>query len=504
MRTRLCSLPTLTFAFVLFYLTLILCLKHSDYYEDFLKNFEIFSTSYYEISFIFFIIANTFYLVITILGWLNAKNQHADKLTKIDRYLTPLKSIKPISILIPCYNEEVGIVESLQSILHFDYPEYELIVCNDGSKDNSMEVLHDAFKLKKIEMYPPHFLKTKEVKAIYRSETYHNLFVIDKVNGGKADALNAAINMSQYPLICCIDADSVVDPHGLLNLAMPFIEDDRVIATGGTILTAHTLQQTSSYVSIQNNIPFTWLGMIQTVEYIRAFFIGRLGWDYLNCDPIISGAFGLFKKSLVIKVGGYATKTIGEDMELNLRLQSYCKQNRIPHVVKLLPVPVCWTEPPSDMQTLANQRIRWNQGLSESLWIHRNMIFRSWAGSLGMIGLPYFLLFELLAAPVELIGYLCIFTGIFLGVYNPYAIGIFISLTIVFGCILNLTAVFVDQITFKKYKTVRDVFYLILGSCLEHFGFRQLHLIWRITGIVRWLRGKQSWGDMKRKGFRAR
>ena len=484
----------LFFAFVFFTLFLSSYFYYQNQSKDF---FSIFIRFYFQITIIYFVTANSSYFFILILGFLQSWKKYIEQLASVSNYLSPLRSLKPISILAPCYNEEAAIEASLRSMLALDYPNYEVVLCNDGSTDKSLSILIEKFSLKKVHYSPPKLLPCGEIKSVYHSSKFHNLIVIDKENGGKADALNAAINYSQYPLICCVDSDSVLDSKGLINIALPFLESEHVIATGGTILVSDVKKEKK----VDTSVPNSWLGMIQVVEYLRAFLVGRQGWDYLHCNAIISGAFGLFKKSLVIRVGGYETKTIGEDMELLLRMQSYCLVAKEKFKVNLLPTPVCWTETPSDLKSLKNQRSRWSHGLSDCLWRHKNMFFRPWSKSVGMIALPYFLFFEILAAPLEVLGYLVSIVGLSLGVLSLQEFLLFFVATIVFGCILNLGAIIIDQLTFQKYTRIRDLLKMILGAILEHFGFRQLHLYWRLRGIYHWLSGKNDWGKIKRIGI---
>lgn len=488
----------------IFYICLVLIfLRYAAATDEELKAILSYTMKlYYNITIIYFLGANGFYLTILFLGLLEARNKYYEQLTNISSHLAPLKSLKPISMLVPCYNEEASIEASVSSMLRLDYPNFEVVVCNDGSKDSSMEIMMDKFSLKPVETLPVQVIPCKKIKAVYRSETFPNLTVLDKENGGKADALNAAVNYSAYPLICCVDSDSVIDSKGLVNISMPFLESDDVIASGGTVLIANPTSHKSKdkFTNVSTTVPGTWLGMIQVVEYLRAFLVGRLGWSYIKCNPIISGAFGLFKKSTVVRAGGYDTTAIGEDMELLLRMQSYCLKEKEHYVISLLPVPVCWTEAPSDLRSLRNQRSRWSQGLTDCLWKHKDMMFKPWAKSIGMIGLPYFLFFEVLAAPLEIVGYITSIIGISLGVLSWQVILSFLGATVIFGCILNLSAVIIDQVTFEKYDHVSDLLKVALGSILEHFGFRQLHLYWRLQGVLQWTDGHHDWGFIKRVG----
>ena len=360
---------------------------------------------FYKITIPYFVVANSFYLLILLCGFIKSRKKYFDQVTHITHRLASLKSLKPISVLVPCYNEEATIEASLSATLRLDYPDYEVVVCNDGSTDKTMEILHREFALEEIKVLPPNTIPSQRVKAVYRSRKYENLTVINKDNGGKADALNASINFSQYPLICCVDSDGIIDGRGLINISLPFLESEKVIATGGTVLISNPEKEKTlkeRFTHVNTTVPNTWIGMIQVVEYLRAFFVGRQGWSYINSNAIISGAFGLFKKSMVIRAGGYETKTIGEDMELLLRMQSYCLSQSEEFEVNLLPTPVCWTEAPSDLKSLGNQRARWSQGLVDCLWRHKSMLFSPSTKMIGMVGLPYFLLFEVIAALLKL------------------------------------------------------------------------------------------------------
>ncbi len=453
----------------------------------------------------YFIVANLSYLVILILGYLNARKLYLEDKLNIRSRLTSLKSLTPISILMPAYNEEKSIVTATKAMLCLNYPDYEIIICNDGSKDNTLNELIQEFDLFQTDLIGSQKLPTAKVCGVYISRKYENLIVIDKENGGKSDALNSGINASKNPLICCVDADSLLDSEGLMRVAIPFIEDpEKTIAAGGTICMLNSQSKAPIYGNkdgIDNSIPWNWLDIIQATEYLRAFLVGRMGWDFLECTTIISGAFGIFNKEKVIKVGGYTKSAIGEDMELLMRMHKYMRMHKEKYRVLFLPDPVCWTEAPSDLTTLGKQRSRWQQGLFDSLWRSRDLIFNSRGGRIGWFALPYQILFEAISAPLEVLGYVIILVSLALGLSDWLYISTFLGVTVIFGAILNLGSIIIDQLTFSRYKYPRDIFKLILGAFLEHIGFRQIHLYWRIRGIYRFLRGKHIWGEMKRKGF---
>lgn len=450
----------------------------------------------------YLIAGNTFYLMVLTLGCINSRRKYLAKKLEMEKRMVSLRGLTPVSVLMPAYNEEETIVASVQSMLKVDYPEFEVIVCNDGSKDGTMAELIQAFDLYPVTLQAPKALPCKPVEVIYKSKQFSHLLVLDKVNGGKSDALNASINFSKFPLICCVDCDSILDAKGLTRVATPFFEDpERTVAVGGVIRLANDTQIEHGRV-VQTAIPWRWLPMVQIVEYLRAFLIGRMGWDYIGCNTIISGAFGLFDKKTVVAVGGYDPKTIGEDFELLLRIHLYAKRHDRDYQVAFLPDPVCWTEAPEDLKTLGNQRSRWHQGLGESLWKSRKILFSRWGGRIGWVALPYLWLFELFSAPLELLGYLCLAIGLYYGVLETDMVMLFLVASIVYSFTLTLGAVVIEELTFNRYTRNRDFIKLFIGSIIEQLGFRQFHLYWRTRGMIRWWRRNHSWGEMKRVGFK--
>lgn len=450
---------------------------------------------------LYLLVANSSYAVLLIFGYINSRREFTRSLVKLPFKKSVTNILRPISLLVPAYNEEKTVVESVSSLLRLSYPNFEIVVVNDGSKDHTLDVLIKKFDLHKVDLKYPQALTTAQVRSIYLCHDHKNLIVIDKENGGKADALNAAINHSKFPLICCIDSDSILDEEGLIQIAMPFFEDpEKMIAVGGTIRVANNTLIENGRVK-ETRIKWGYMDMIQIVEYLRAFLVGRMGWDYIKCNTIISGAFGLFLKEAVLKVGGYGRNTIGEDLELLLRIQAaFLKEGR-PYRVKFLPDPICWTEVPFDLKTLGNQRSRWMQGLAESLWATRGMLFKEWSGRIGNFALPYLLFFELISAPLEIFSYLMTLLGVVFKLVDPNLALLFLLLSVVYGWILTFGAIVIEEMTFQKYKNVSDYTKLFMGSILEQFGFRQIHLYWRLRGLWRFFRGTGTWGQMKRRGF---
>jgi cellulose synthase/poly-beta-1,6-N-acetylglucosamine synthase-like glycosyltransferase len=403
-----------------------------------------------------------------------------------------------ISVLVPAYNESATIADSIRSLLQLSYTSYEIIVINDGSSDSTMEVLKREFSLRLFPEVSQTSLPTAPIRSIYVSQDHAKLRVIDKDNGGKADALNAGINLSRYPLFCTLDSDSILQRDSLQRLAQPFLDDSLTVATGGTVRIANGCVVREGFLATIG-LPANWLALIQVLEYYRAFWIGRGGLAPMNALLIISGAFGLFRKTTVVEAGGYGRHLHGEDMELVVRLHRYLRLRGQPYRIIFVPHAFCWTEAPENLRSLRNQRIRWQRGLAESLVLNRALLFHPKGGLVGWLALPIFILFEWLSPVVLVFGYL--FTGLcyFTGLWSVQATLAFLLLEIGLGVLMSVTALLVDEVSFHMYPKPRQVLVLFLAAIVENFGFRQLVSYWRLIGLWRWMiRAKGGWGTITR------
>lgn len=448
----------------------------------------------------YFLFINSAYLFLSVASYF-----HIRKYKDIDRVfkMTGVYSsnlYKPVSIIAPAYNEEGSIINSVNSLLNIKYANFEVVVVNDGSKDNTLSLMIDYFKLEKDERHRPKYVDHKPIKAIYTSDRYPKLIVVDKENGRKADALNAGINIASKDLICAVDSDSILEADVIIKMLRVFMEDESTIAVGGVIRVANGCAFKNREI-VEVRLPKTYLGRIQAVEYLRAFLFGRVGWDYLNSLLIISGAFGIFDRKAVIRVGGYLHDTVGEDMELVLRLHDYHIKEKIPYRVRFIAEPVCWTEVPEDRKTLSIQRNRWHRGLADTMFRYKHMLFNPKYGRIGMVGMPFFLFAELLSPIIELFGYIFVIVAFWLGIINVWFATLFVIASIVFGMILSVFAVLLEELTTRRYQRVGDVLMLILFALLENVGFRQLHAWWRLRGLIDYLKGNKEWGVMVRKGI---
>lgn len=407
--------------------------------------------------------------------------------------------VPPISILVPAYNEEETIEATVKSLNQLNYPEYEIVVINDGSKDGTLEAAKRAFGL---ELFPEVFqqrLGHKPIRGIYRSTLHPNLRLIDKENGGKADSLNAGIDAARYPLFCGIDADSILQQDSLLKCVQPFLLDPETIVSGGTIRLANGCKVDSGFL-VSQGLPSNPLALVQVAEYLRAFLFGRLAWSPMNALLIVSGAFGIFHRETVVKAGGYSVGTIGEDMELIVRLHRLMLEAKRPYRIVFVPDPICWTEAPETLKVLRSQRVRWQRGLLESLWTHRALLFRKGSGPVGWLSYPYMALFEAVEPLIEVGGIVFFLVSAWLGAIDWSAAILFLALVYVLGFLQTVNAVMLEELSFKLFKGPRQILLLLLASLLESFGYRQLNSWWRLVGVWQFLaKRKHEWGTMTRK-----
>lgn len=409
---------------------------------------------------------------------------------------------KPVSILVPAYNEELSIVASVRSFVSLHYPQFEVVVVNDGSTDGTMDALIDAFALVDDPRVWSRRLEYESVSRVMRSLRHPNLVVAEKRNGGKADALNAALDLATYPLVAPVDSDSVLDAEAILRASRLFVEDETVIAVGGTIRPLNGAVMSRGRPA-ELRMPRTWVERLQIVEYARAFFLGRAGWTRLGALMIISGAFGLFRRDVVERVGGFWTGTIGEDMELVMRLHREHVRAGIPHRIVFTPDPICWTEVPADLRSLRGQRNRWHRGLWTNLWRHRGMLLNPRYGRLGMIAVPYFWLFEGLGPIVEATGFAVFALSAAFGWLDATTFALFLVLAVLQGILQSQIAVGVEAMLLQRYPRARDRLVLLAAGVLEFTGFHQVLTLERFRATIQGLARKPpSWGRMRRLGLR--
>jgi cellulose synthase/poly-beta-1,6-N-acetylglucosamine synthase-like glycosyltransferase len=410
----------------------------------------------------------------------------------------------PITILAPAHNEESSIRVATRNLLELDYPELEVIIINDGSEDRTLEELREEFRLRPVRaVYVPE-AKSAPVRGLYRSDVDARLLVVDKEAGGsKADAVNAGLNAATSPYVCVVDSDSLLERDALLRIMVPILEDPkRVVAVGGIIRVLNGSEIQGGQLQ-RVRLPRKSIEVIQVIEYLRAFLIGREAWAQGNMLMIISGAFGLFRTDLVRAVGGYRSRAIGEDFDLVARLHRHMLEKQADYEIRFVPDPMCWTEVPSDLKSLGRQRARWQKGLLDVLWPNRDMLFRPRYGRIGCFALPYLWLFELFAPVIEIVGIATIILAACFGVLSREFFLQFLIFGYAFATVISIGSVLQEEITYKRYNDWKDVARLITYCFFEHFPYRQLHMIWRLQGLWQYLRGDLVWRAMKRKGLQS-
>ena len=406
-----------------------------------------------------------------------------------------------VAMVVPAYNEAATIVESVRSMLALNYPDQEIVVVNDGSSDATLERLREAFGLRPVDAAVPYDIPSEPIRDVYRSATHENLLVVDKENGGKSDALNAGVWLTDQELFCAVDSDTVLDRDALLNVVEPFLQDpSRTVASGGTIRVANECVVQDGQVK-EVNLPKTGLAGVQVMEYLRAFYSGRLGLARLNGLILISGAFGVFRTDRVREIGGYRHDTITEDFDVVVRLHEHLSDADVDYRIEFVPEPVAWTEVPESLRSLGRQRRRWYRGMLETVIASRGLFFRRAYGRVGTVILPFFTAAEALGPLIEGLGYVLLPLGWYLGILNPDFFLVFLLLTVGVGVFLSWFGVFSEVWSYNRYESPWDVVRLLWYGVLENFGYRQWKTVVAWHGLIEFLRGEQSWGVMERRGF---
>ena len=407
----------------------------------------------------------------------------------------------PVSILVPAYNEAATILETAKNLLKLKYPKYEVIIINDGSKDETLHMLQDTFQLLPIDKPYKRSIATKEVHTVYCSTLYPNLIIVDKENGGKADALNVGINMALYPVFVSMDADSILEKQALIRIITPFLTDNNVIGVGGVVRVSNGCVVEDGDIK-EIRLPETAMGKLQTVEYLRSFFTGRIGAAEMDMLLIISGAFGAFRKNMVIEAGGYTTDCIGEDMELVVKLHSMMLKAKRKYAIKFLADPICWTQPPESVRDLYKQRKRWQIGLINTLLRHKEMLLNPKFGKIGMLTIPFYWVFEFFGPIFETCGYIIVPISFLLGIVNLQFLLVYLLLVVVIGMILSIGAVMMESYSQRRFPELKQVVILVLFALLDNFGYRQFNAVIRVIGMFGYKSNKHTWGSMNREKFK--
>ena len=455
---------------------------------------------------VYFLVLNTIYLALTglatveLVGYFRRRSFAADEAV----FANPMTP--SVSVVVPAHNEELGIVDSVRAMLALTYPDHEVVVVDDGSTDTTFARLEQVFDLAEVPVVVPQLVPTTgAVLSTHVPRDGSALLVVRKASAGsKADANNTGINAASRELVCMVDADAVLEPDALLRVVRPFVDDPvRMVATGGTIRAINGSQIDHGRVA-EARIARSWLARVQVVEYLRSFLLGRAGWSRLQGLLIISGAFGLFRRDLMVAIGGYQHGSMAEDADVVARMHQRLRGERRPYRIEFVTHPVCWTEVPETFQTLGRQRRRWSRGLAELLWSYRGMIGNPRYGRIGTVVMPYFLLFECLGPVIELIGIAALLGGVAFGVIDTSFALLFALVAVGYGVFLSAAAITLEELSYRRYRRVRDFAAMAAASVFENLGYRQLHAWWRLRGLLLAIRGREAvWEPMARVGFGA-
>jgi cellulose synthase/poly-beta-1,6-N-acetylglucosamine synthase-like glycosyltransferase len=452
---------------------------------------------------VYFFLLGVVYLAFTIVAWRSLREfERSRRYAPADEaFASPLTPA--ISIVLPAFNEEAGVVESVRSLLALHYPSLEIVVVNDGSTDGTLERLREAFELVPVRKALRDTITSEPVAQVYVARRNSDLVVVDKQNGGKSDALNAGLRVARHPLFAAIDADAVMDTEALIEVARPFLENpERTVASGGVVRVSNgcTISHGRvTHVAVPRNV----LAAVQSVEYVRAFLVGRIPWSNLNALLIVSGAFGLFRRDPVEEIGGYRRDTVGEDIDLVTRLHRAYRTAGVPYRIRFVAYPVCWSEAPEDVRTLGRQRRRWQRGLGQSLWTVRGMFLRPRYGWLGLGSLPHYLVFEFLSPLVGLTGVFVTIVWWAAGGLSLEFLIVFMLLAFVVGGLFTSAAVAMDQLGQRQRLSNRELSKAMGYALASGIGYPQLVQFFQFVGLVDLARRKKSWGAQRRRGIGA-
>ncbi len=451
----------------------------------------------------YFFLGNGIYTILMLLSlratWVHIRKMAYHGLDALRvSLLTP-----PVTIIIPAWNEQDVIVNSVRSALRSDYPEFQVMVVDDGSTDDTVDRLVKAFELAPLEGAYQAGIPTAPVRTFYRNPRVPNLVVVSKVRGGKPDALNVGINLCRSPYFCNLDADCLLEHDALLRLMEPIVNSDEETVVSGGILRILNGCETEGGRVLRVGLPRTWLERFQVVEYLRSFLFGRTGWHLLGGTLIVSGAFAVFHRATVIEAGGFSQDTVTEDMDLIVQLHQWAADNHRQIRMSFTSDPVCWTECPSTIRMLAHQRRRWQLGLCQTLWKHSEILFGRKYGIVGWLSTPFHTYVEGLGAAVEFLGYLLVPLAIFLGIVPRGLMLVFILLGFIYGGFLSVGAVLLEELTYRRYPHFKDLMILLMFAILENVGYRQLVLYFRFQGVLKFMKGSRRWEKVAHVGATA-
>lgn len=454
--------------------------------------------------FVYYIVLHGIYMLLILVGSTQIQRYYDGIRFGDFKRISESSLSLPVSIIIPTYNEETLIVSTVLGALRLRYPQFEIIVVNDGSDDSTLPRLIERFGLRRIDrVYKKHF-NTQPIKAVYESPLYPNLVVVDKENGRRPDANNAGANFASYPLLCTIDADCILEEDALVRMVRPFLDDSRTIAAGGIVRPSNGIIVKDGEI-ISRDLPKTLLGMFQFIEYLRSFQWSRSGLARFNSMLCIAGAFMMVRKDVYVDIGGVDEKSICDDIDFTIALNRYIYDNKKKGKFRLayVPDPVCYSEVPERTKFYFAQRNRWQRGILYSLLKNIGMTFNPRYGMAGFFGMPFFLVFEGFACLIEGAAYFFIPVGYYMGLATLHELALFFALGVISGTFVSILAILLEEHTRLRQRRTKDLILLLIAALFENLGYRQLHLIARIVGVFDYvIRRRTDWGERERMGFK--
>ncbi len=446
----------------------------------------------------YFLWLNSFYIVLLIATNPNLIRRLKEQRAQKSYQLFKLDVAPPVSIIIPCFNEEANILTPITAALNVDFPNAKIIIVDDDSSDKTLQVLIDTYQLVSI---PPIFrptLKTAPIKHYYQSKSHPNLMVIHKENGGREDSINAGINACTTPFFINIDADSIIEPDAVSKLFQHLLTEKDIHAMGGILTIINGCVVEKGRVK-EVRLPPSFLGSMQVIEYLKSFFFGRLGWNDLGGTPLISGGFGLFNKQTILDIGGFKQVLAG-DLDLTLAIHKSMRDQKKPYRIDYVFDSIVWTEVPQTYSSLAIQRKRWHCSIIEVCWRRRNMLFNPKYGIVGFIHFPYLFFGEGIGPLIESFGYIYILFCYFFGVLNLSFLWYFILIAWGVDMFLTIASLIMQQVFLKKYQSTKVLLKMVFLSLVENFTYRPITVWWRVLGFFRFFtknrytytRGKRS------------
>ncbi|RNA67749.1 gamma-glutamyltransferase [Alteribacter keqinensis] len=404
-----------------------------------------------------------------------------------------LRKEKGMSILIPCYNEQGIIKTSLETIESLSYSNFEVLYINDGSTDKTLAYLDNFLQLKPSNRTPHRKLDHKKVKTVYQSQLYPHIYVVDKWNGGKADALNAGIEYASEDLVITLDADTMLTDQAMPKVNETF-EDEDVVAAGGMV---HVLQtKTANSLSRLSLKHTNLLVRLQMLDFLKAFYITKVSLARFNALAVISGAFGIFRRQALIDVGGYRS-TVGEDIDITLRMQKYIAANKNKKVVHIKDA-ISYTEMPETVKDFFKQRVRWQKAYIDCI-IHFNSFF---AKTLFRKAVSFFYIFESFLVGIVSAFILTAFfviNGIFYppDSYLQYVL-FYLTYLFLFGVIYDIAALIFTRAHGFKFR-MRDIFILGATILFDIFIYRFILMYIVMHGTIAYF-FNTDWNKVERTG----